>query len=338
LKVAVGIPAFNEEMTIAKVIVRARRHCDVVVVVDDGSTDDTALIADSLGAKVISHERRKGYGSAIRSCFEAARDLGADVLVTLDADGQHDADEIPKLLAGIKNGPADIAVGSRFSDMKDKNQAPRYRVAGIKLLTSLTETVSRAQLTDAQCGFRAYNRNAIERVAPTEQGMGASAEMLMKSFEENLRVIEVPVTVRYSGLETSTHNPLYHWLEVVASIIKFTSMRHPLAFYGGMSAIAASLALAFGVWTLSIYQKEGRVVTNLALLTLSLGIIAVVALFAAVILFTLITVIREIPGELRRSIGRAKIADDAALLSNDRDQSVDRRVTDNKGTGRSSVN
>ena len=317
MKVAVGIPAFNEESTIAKVIIRARRHSDVVVVVDDGSTDDTALIAEALGAIVISHKRRTGYGTAIRSCFEAARNQEADVLVTLDADGQHDADEIPKLLAGIKDGSADVVVGSRFSDMNDKNLAPRYRAAGIKLLTSLTETASGTQLTDAQCGFRAYNRSAIERVAPAEQGMGASAEMLMKSAEDNLRVVEVPVTVKYSGLETSTHNPLYHSLEVVASIVKFTSMRHPLAFYGGMSAIAASLALVFGVWTLGIYQAEGRVVTNLALLTLSLGIISVVALFAAVILFTLITVIREIPRELRRGTSWSTTAESAQGSSGD---------------------
>lgn len=311
LKVAVGIPAFNEEMTIAKVIARARRYSDSVVVVDDGSTDDTALIAKLLGAIVISHGTRTGYGAAIKSCFEAARNMGADVLVTIDADGQHNADEIPKLLAGIEDNSADVVIGSRFSNMQGTTQAPRYRTAGIKLLTSLTGTVSQKKLTDAQCGFRAYNRKAIGRISPTDQGMGASAETLMKSYEENLRVVEVPVTVRYNGLRTSTHNPLYHALEVIASIIKFTTIRHPLAFYGGMSAIAASLALAFGLWTLSIYQKEGRVVTNLALLTLSLGIIAVVALFAAVILFTLITVIREIPRELRRDTSWSATANSA---------------------------
>jgi glycosyltransferase involved in cell wall biosynthesis len=317
LKVAVGIPAFNEEMPIAKVILRARRYSDFVVVVDDGSTDDTRRIAEALGARVISHGRRMGYGAAISSCFEAARSLGADVLVTLDADGQHDPGEIPKLLAPIKDGSADIVVGSRFSNDSNAGQTPAYRAAGIRLLTSLSDAASHLQLTDAQCGFRAYNRNAIERVAPTEQGMGASAEMLMKSSEENLRVLEVPVTVRYARLETSTHNPLYHSLEVVASIIKFTSMRHPLAFYGGVSAIAASMSLAFGVWTLSIFEAEGRVVTNLALLTLSLGIIAVVTLFAAVILFTLMTAIREIPRELRRGPSWSAIADSTQGSSDD---------------------
>lgn len=317
-----GIPAFNEEMTIAKVIARARRYSDFVIVVDDGSTDDTALIAQSLGAAVISHGKRTGYGAAIRSCFEAARKMDADVLVTIDADGQHDADEIPNLLAGIEDNLADIVIGSRFSNTQGKTEGPRYRMAGIRLLTSLTETASQKQLTDAQSGFRAYNRKAIERISPTEQGMGASAETLMKSYEENLRVLEVPITVRYNGLRTSTHNPLYHALEVIASIIKFTTIRHPLAFYGGMSAVAAALAFAFGILTLSIYQKEGRVVTNLALLTIGLGIIAVVALFAAVILFTLITVIREIPRELRRELSSTPLTGNASDSPHSEDSSA----------------
>ncbi len=318
-----GIPAFNEEMTIAKVIARARRHSEVVVVVDDGSTDDTGLIAESLGAVVIRHKRRMGYGNALRSCFDTARDMGADVLVTLDADGQHDADEMPKLLSGIKDGSADIVIGSRFSTLQHTTEAPRYRTAGIKLLTSLTRAATNSQLSDAQCGFRAYNRKAIEQVSPTEQGMGASAETLMKSFEKNLRVLEVPVTVRYAGLKTSTHNSLYHALEVLASIIRFTTIRHPLLFYGGLSAVTTSVSIVFGVWTLGIYQKEGRVVTNLALLTLGSGIIAVVALFAAAILFTLMTVIREIPKELRRYQSGTAVADSVPSRSHDCGQSLE---------------
>jgi glycosyltransferase involved in cell wall biosynthesis len=314
LKVVAGVPAFNEEGTIAKVVTRARRHSDAVVVVDDGSTDDTALIAKALGAEVVSHMVRMGYGAAIKSCFEAARTMGADVLVTLDADGQHDPDEMPALLAPIRDNLADIVIGSRFSKAQISAETPRYRAAGVKMLTSLTDRTSNARLTDAQCGFRAYNRSAIERLSLTEQGMGVSAEILMKSFEENLRVLEVPVSLRYGKLKTSTHNPLYHFLDVIASIIKFTTIRHPLVVYGGMSAVAATLAIGFGAWTLDIYQKEGRVVTNLALLTLGLGIIAIVALFTAVILFTLINVIREIPTIIRRdSSGFTTAANDSGL-------------------------
>lgn len=327
MKVVACVPAFNEEGTIAKVVVRARRHSDVVVVVDDGSTDDTAPIAKALGSEVVSHRARMGYGAAIRSCFKAASAMGADVLVTLDADGQHNPDEMPTLLAPIRDGSADIVIGTRFSNAQISGEMPRYRAAGVRALTSLMDATSNTQLTDAQCGFRAYNRNAIERISPTEQGMGVSAEILMKSLEEKLRVLEVPVTVRYGELDTSSHNPIYHALDVIASIVKFTSIRHPLIFYGGMSAISASLAIAFGLWTLDVYQKEGRVVTNLALLTLGLGIVAVVALIAAVILFTLINVIREIPRELRRdSSGTMAVVDNNTSPSGDHSERPPQRA------------
>ena len=97
-----AIPAYNEEKTIAKVVVRAMEHVDEVVVIDDGSTDDTAIIAEHLGARVVRHDGNLGYGAAIRSCFSVARDLNSDALVILDADGQHSADDIPKLLTPIQ--------------------------------------------------------------------------------------------------------------------------------------------------------------------------------------------------------------------------------------------
>ena len=288
-----AIPAYNEEKTIAKVIVRATKHVDKVIVVDDGSKDDTALIAESLGAVVVRHERNLGYGAAIRSCFSAARDLKADVLVTLDGDGQHDPDQIPRLTEPVREGLADIVVGSRFLAKSDKTESPRYRQAGIRALTRLTEAASHSQLTDAQSGFRAYSRRALEEIMPTEQGMGVSVEILMKAVERNLRISEVPATAAYYGLETSTHSPLYHGLDVIASVIKFTSIRHPLLFYGGLSAVALAISLGFGAWAIDIYAREGRLVTNIALVAVAFGFVGILAFFAGVILFTLISVIRE---------------------------------------------
>lgn len=288
-----AIPAYNEEKTIAKVVVRARKHVDRVIVVDDGSKDDTALIAEGLGAVVVRHERNLGYGAAIRSCFQAARDLNADILVTLDADRQHDPDQIPTLSRPVQEGLADIVVGSRFLEEPSKGQAPKYRRAGIRVLTGLTKSASQMEFTDAQSGFRAYGKTALEQIMPTEQGMGASIEILMKGAEHKLKIVEVPASVGYAGLETSTHNPLYHGLDVVASLIKFTSIRHPLVFYGGISAVALVISLAFGAWALKIYSVEGRIVTNIALISMASGLVGVFAFFVAVILFTLISVIRE---------------------------------------------
>ena len=293
LRIIACVPAFDEEASIAKVVARARKHADKVVVVDDGSTDDTALIAEALGAVIVRHQRNLGYGAAIRSCFSAARDLNADVMVTLDADGQHDPDQIPRLIDPVREGLADIVVGSRFLKESDKAQAPRYRQAGISIVTKFTEAASHTQFTDAQSGFRAYSRRALEEIVPTEQGMGVSAEILMKGVERNLRILEVPATVGYSGLKTSTHNPFYHGLDVLASVLKFTSIRHPLVFYGGLSAVALSISIAFAAWAIELYSKTGTLVTNIALISIAFGFVGILALFVAAILFTLISVIKE---------------------------------------------
>jgi glycosyltransferase involved in cell wall biosynthesis len=108
LNVIVGIPALDEEQTIAKIIIGARKHADQVLFVDDGSKDATALIAESLGAVVLRHESNLGYGAAVRDCFEWARKNGADVLVTLDGDGQHDPATIPALLDSLQNNQAEV--------------------------------------------------------------------------------------------------------------------------------------------------------------------------------------------------------------------------------------
>lgn len=276
----------------AKVVLRAQGHVDKVVVIDDGSTDDTAMIAEALGALVIRHGRRRGYGEAIRSCFETALSLGADVLVTLDADGQHDPDQIPSLVNPIKDGQADIAVGSRF--LKAESEMPRYRKAGIRLLTRFTGASCGGQFSDSQCGFRAYAHKAIEQMVPSEQGMGVSVEILMKAKEKNLRIVEVPVNVRYSGLIVSSQNPLPHGVDIIASIIKLTSMRHPLLFYGTLGATALAVSSIFGLWALEIYAREGRIVTNIALISVGSGVVGLLALFTGTILFTLINVVREI--------------------------------------------
>jgi glycosyltransferase involved in cell wall biosynthesis len=292
-KVVACIPALDEEKTIAKVIVRAKRHVDHVVVVDDGSTDDTALIAEGLGAKVIKHERNLGYGAALRSCFEAGRDLGADVIVTLDGDGQHDPDQIPKVVEPIRRQLADLVVGSRFLGENNRAEAPAHRRLGIKVLTELTGAASKVPISDAQSGFRAYGRNAIEKIVPAEQGMGASVEILIKASQCQLRILEVPITVRYGDLKTSTHNPLYHGIDVLASIVKLVSIRHPLLFYGGIGLVALAISVVFGIWTLDLFAKEGRVVTNIALVAIGTGLLGTLSFFTGVILFTLVNVIRE---------------------------------------------
>ena len=290
MNVVVGIPAYNEERTIAKVVVRAQMHADKVLVVDDGSVDDTALISKSLGAFVIRHEKNLGKGSGLRDCFEWAKRIGADVLVTLDADGQHDPSKIPLLVDALEVNNADIVVGSRTARPVDMS---RHRWIGARILDFATQVKVDDRTIDVQSGFRAYSRRAIENLVVAELGMGVDSEIMMKAQSMGMRIIEIPVTSAYAGLDSSTHNAVYHALDVFFSVVKFVSIRHPLLFYGGFALVALANAFFYGSMTLDYYARWGRVVTNIALISIASGLVGFLALFTGIILFTMITVVRE---------------------------------------------
>ena len=125
--IVAGIPAYNEEKTIAKVILLTKKFVNKVIIVDDGSNDMTKEIAEALDAEVLVHKENLGYGASLRSIFHKAREIDADILVTLDADGQHDPRMIPRIIKPILNGEADIVIGSRFLGDTDM---PKYRKFG----------------------------------------------------------------------------------------------------------------------------------------------------------------------------------------------------------------
>jgi glycosyltransferase involved in cell wall biosynthesis len=288
--IVAGIPAYNEEKTIAKVILLAQREADIVVVCDDGSQDLTADIAQRLGAVVIKHEKNLGYGAAIQSLFEKARELNADLLLTLDADGQHDAQDVPKLLQPIMEGKADIVLGSRF--LQQNSRMPLYRRLGIKFLTKMTNgSQEKNSLTDAQCGFRAYSRKTIQSLpALDDKGMGVSAEVLLKAKALGLTVAEVPVEVHYHGLETSTHNPFRHGMSVFFTIIKLIVEERPLFYLGIPGSILFSAGMLFGIWTMLVYIWEGQTHLPLgfALLSVAFLLIGAFVLFTAITLYAIL--------------------------------------------------
>lgn len=291
--IVAGIPAYNEEKTIAKVILLAQKYADTVVVCDDGSQDMTTDIAQKLGAVVIRHSKNMGYGYALQSLFKKANALNADVLLTLDADGQHDAREIPVLTQPILEDKADVVIGSRF--LNGGKGIPSYRRLGIKFLTRFTKSGRENHVSDAQCGFRAYNRRALESITMYEEGMGASAEILMKAGDEGLRVVEVPVQVHYRNLETSTHNPLRHGLSVLSTIIRLIVEESPLVYLGIPGVGLLTIGVFFGLWTLQIYAatEPHRIVTNLALATVFFGLSGIFALFTAITLYAIARLVKK---------------------------------------------
>ena len=292
LKIIACIPAFNEEKAIAGVVVQSMKFVDRVIVCDDGSVDLTAEIAEALGAVVVRHERNMGYGAAIGSLFSEARRLGADIAVTLDGDGQHDARQIPRLVEPLVKGETDIVIGSRFLKEEDASRVPGYRKVGLKLITGLASNASYDSLTDAQSGFRAYSHRALEALVVTERGMGVSTEILLKAKERGLRVVEVPVTISY-GENSSTHNPVVHGLSVILSTVRHFSIRRPLVFYGVPGLFSLAVALFFWLWALQIFRVSRTISTNITLIALSATMVGLMLMTTSIILWVLISVVRE---------------------------------------------
>ena len=290
--IVAAIPAFNEEKAIAKVILLAKKQVDQVIVCDDGSGDMTGEISRSLGAKVVRHERNQGYGASLSTLFAEAREMNADVMVTLDSDGQHDPRSISELIRPIVAGEADIVIGSRFLT-SGKPGMPGYRRVGVTTINRVSSRMAFAGVTDSQSGYRAYNRKAIGSVSPSEMGMGASIEILSRANEARLKILEVPIEVSYDG-ESSTHNPLYHGLDVLLSTFKTWSIRHPLAVYGLPGTTALLVALGFWWWTLSMFEETHRVVTNIALIAVASTVVGLILMAIAVILWVMISVVRDL--------------------------------------------
>jgi glycosyltransferase involved in cell wall biosynthesis len=197
LKVVAAIPCFNNEAFITDVVSKAKKYVDEVIVVNDGSSDRTAILAEDSGAFVVNHQINQGYGGAIQSCLSSARLKNADVLVTIDGDGQHCADEIPKLLNPIFEEGIDLVIGSRALDKW--HDVPFYRKIGISFINDTWNFGSRVKVTDTQSGFRAYSKKAIDSLTLSETGMGISIEILEEIRRKKLAIREVPIRISYQN-------------------------------------------------------------------------------------------------------------------------------------------
>ena len=290
MKVTIGIPAYNEEKNIAKIITKLKKITDSIIVCDDGSSDMTSEIAKNLGVIVISHKKNMGYGAAIRTIFEKSAEIGSDILVTFDADGQHRVEDVSRVLRPLENSEADIVIGSRF--LGKQSNVPNYRKLGIKVITQVTNSSIKTKLTDSQSGFRGYSKQVLSKISLSEVGMGISTEILIKASSKGLRITEVPITILYSG-DTSTHNPVSHGTSVLFSTIKFTSIEHPLKFYGIPSVIFLTIGMIFTSLAVQYYVDVGRLNTDLTLIGAGTILVGIILLISAILLYSLVSVVRE---------------------------------------------
>lgn len=220
-KILVGIPAYNEERTIANVVLCAKQYCSEVIVVDDGSFDRTSTWAQQVGATVLQHERNRGKGAAVKTLFQYIRPQDFDVFVLLDGDGQHLPSQIPSVIYPILKHDVDITIGSRYAE--DSNHATVFhRRIGQKVLDYVTRRATGICLTDTQSGFRAFSPQAVNRLSLRSDGMGVESEMICIARKEGLKITERSISVRYNVPDGQTYNSLIHGCSVLFSVIRFT--------------------------------------------------------------------------------------------------------------------
>jgi len=235
--ISVILPAYNEEVSIGSIVLLTKYYSDNVIVVDDGSSDRTAEVARRAGAHVIVHEVNKGKGAALKTGFTAAVDLGADIIVTMDSDGQHNPADIPKLIAPIIDGYAEMVNGSRYLHNKDKN-TPIYRRVGQTILDTATNMSSGLNITDSQSGFRAFSASTKDIFRFNARGMAIESEMLADAGRSGLRIKEVEIGVRYD-VDCSTISPIKHGLGVLLMVLKDIEFNKPLYYFTVPSREAA---------------------------------------------------------------------------------------------------
>ncbi|WP_411968823.1 glycosyltransferase family 2 protein [Haloferax sp. YSSS75] len=290
----VAIPAYNEEGTIADVVKKAVVHVDEVLVIDDGSRDQTAVNARNAGATVVEHGENRGYGAALHTAFDEARKRNTSRLVTIDADGQHDPNEIPKLLRTLDRTGAELVIGSRFGEGASTN-APIYRLFGLKfinLMTNLSMGVVRrgSRVSDTQSGFRAYNRRAIASIC-VDSGIGdqmnASTDILYHAHHNDYRIEETGVWINYDVENPSSHHPIMHGLSLVSNIMKTVERERPLTALGVPGFFGSAIGVIIAYFAISDYLTNGVFQIEMAVTSTLFVIVGLLTCFTAIILHSM---------------------------------------------------
>jgi glycosyltransferase involved in cell wall biosynthesis len=205
MTVVAVIPAYNEGKTIRKVLEATKPSVDKIVVIDDGSTDDTWTQATTIATHVIKYPTNRGVGVALKEGIQKAMEVGADWVVTLDADGEHDPLEIPLLLKAAKHGHADLVLGSRFLRNGEAVRMPLVKRVSNALSTLMFTFLYRVKLTDTQSGFRVYRRRVFEGINFAQTDMLFNTEILIASSKRHLKLVEVPIVSVSSGKRFGNH-------------------------------------------------------------------------------------------------------------------------------------
>jgi glycosyltransferase involved in cell wall biosynthesis len=243
------IPAFNEELTIGSVVLGAKKYVSKVIVVDDGSSDRTSEIAALAGAQVIRLKENSGKAYAVKRGFAEINSKETNAAVIIDADGQHDTEEIGRVMAPIVEGKADLVIGSRF--IEDKKGIPFYRKIGQHILNKATNAGSQKKVTDTQSGYRALSATGIENMDFESDGYGIESSMILHFASRGLNIMEVPIGVNYNVPHKHKKNPVSMGFGLMNHLITLISLKKPLMYIGVPGMLFIGVGLFLGLASLS---------------------------------------------------------------------------------------
>jgi len=301
-EVLVAIPAYNEAASIGEVVRSVRRNADTVLVVDDGSTDDTAAVAEAAGAEVVHHETNRGYGAALKTAFAEAHERGIEHMVTIDGDGQHNADDIARLVERQEETDAEVVIGSRFVG-DARTSIPLYRRFGLLVVNFLTNlslgvVKSESRVSDTQSGLRAYDGRAIESLAqdPTlGDHMSISTDILYHAQHRDYRIEEVSTVIDYDIEGGSNHNPLSHGYVLVMNLLNTIERTRPLTALALPGSILTFVGLGFGYWGFLHYIQASYFPVSRAVLAAFFIFIGLLICLVGIILHSLNKYFDKVP-------------------------------------------
>jgi glycosyltransferase involved in cell wall biosynthesis len=284
------IPAYNEELTISLVIHLTAKYVDRVIVVDDGSSDRTAEVTRLAGSEVIRIDINKGKANALITGIKKAKDLGYRIVVMLDADGQHNPDEIPAIIQPILTDNADMVIGSRY--LNPSRSTPMYRRFGQKALDIATNMGNKVKISDTQSGFRAIQCSKFDIESFKSEGYNIESDMIHYFKKHHLRILEVPITVRYEVPNKHKKNPVYHGLDIIMHFIGLISYRRPLLTFGVPGTLMVVIGFVFGGYVFQRLVYDG-VFHYLLLMVVALSLVlGLLLMTTALILNSLIKIVK----------------------------------------------
>lgn len=291
--ILVLIPAYNEGLVIGSLILNVQQYADKVIVVNDGSSDNTEEIAKLADVECLSLEQNSGKAHAMMLGFERARELNYTVTVMIDGDGQHNPADIPKLVEPVLNGEADLVVGSRFLESAGVEEIPAYRKVGQKILNQATNVSSGFKCSDSQSGYRALSQKALMNMNFVSSGYGIESDMLSHFAELGLTITEVPISVTYEVPHKHKMNPIKHGLSVLSGLIQLITVKRPIICFGIPGSILTVIGAVLGFNALSIASKSAWSPT-LTLTSLMLILMGMLLVSVALILYSVAILVRKV--------------------------------------------